>query len=748
MMKDLIKDIAKKTIGESTGRKLFKDFKQLRKQYKDYKQLATLYYNNKVQTPASRGNLQKPHVVNLNANDICNSKCAMCNIWEQKQGFEVSPVQLKEILSDPLFSEVQHIGITGGEPTLREDLPELYKAVIEAIPGIHGLSIITNAIRENDVIERVEQVRELCESYGKNFSMMVSLDGFGETHDKVRGRPGNFNTAINVINHFKHKVPLAIGCTISKVNVWEVDELLYYMRNNEIYGRFRVAEFIKRLYNDNKANVIRNFDADEVYHLQLFFYKLIFTYEKNETYRRTYKSIINILNGGKRLIGCPYQSNGIVLNSRGEIAYCAPKSAIIGNGLAESGQMIYESNLDERTRIRANECDSCIHDYHAPITYEEKRLELDQRYWKKKLSINQLSAVSISDMMVPAKRLVEKGIPQVLIVGWYGTETVGDKAILGGIVDQLNALYQNNFQLVIASIYPFITDRTCQELNLKAHVIETYTADLIAYSKGSDVVIMGGGPLMDLEDLAIPLKAFQYAKKSGNKTIIYGCGLGPLTKSKYINAVKEILNLADEIKLRDNKSINMARSQFEVKKEVTLSGDPAKMYLSRYPKENKESTVLRCYLRDWTHEYAVHLTPVEFELKKIEFERALANYIKQKSVEIGATEIRLENMHNFVVGNDDRDFSRHFISHYFSDWTGAKITYDKYLASVDSIVKVMQNSAHNICMRFHSVVFAHTLNTSFTAVDYTIGGKINNYLSDNNCIERLVNVEELIAKYS
>lgn len=736
-------------IVKSIAQKVAKKFIS-RKQYNIYKGLGQLYYDSKIKPVISKPPLRRPTVVNLNANDICNSKCAMCNIWEQKQGFEVSPAQLEQVLKDPLFSEVKHIGITGGEPTLREDLPLLYEAVIKAIPDIMGLSIITNAIKEKDVIDRIEQVIEMCKSHNKGFSMMVSLDGYGETHDKVRGRPGNFATAINVINHFKAKnIPVSIGSTISKVNAWEADELLYYMKQNDIYGRFRVAEFIKRLYNDNKANVIRNFDEDEIYNLILFFHKLIYTFETNEMYKRTYRSIINILSGGKRLIGCPYQGDGIVLNSRAEIAYCAPKSAIIGNGLTESGQMLYESNLSERERIRENECDNCIHDYHAPITFEERKAELVQDFWKKMISINGSKAQLMPDAFLPAKRLVKKGIPQVLIVGWYGTETVGDKAILGGIIDQLNSLYQNNYQLVIASIFPFITERTCKELNLNAHVIESYTSDLITFSKGSDVVIMGGGPLMDLEDLAIPLRAFQYAKKSGNKTIVYGCGLGPLTKNKYINTVKEILNLADEIKLRDKKSIDMARANFEVKKEVTLSGDPAKIYLSRYPEQhNPSSTILRCYLRDWTHEYAAHLSHEEFLIKKGEFEKSLANYIKQKALEIGATEIRLENMHNFVVGNDDRDFSRHFIDTYFKDNTGVKITYDKYLSSVDTIVRGMQNSAHNVCMRFHSVVFAHTLHTNFTAVDYTVGGKIHNYLSDNECIENLLNIEDLIGRYS
>lgn len=71
----------------------------------------------------------KPHVINLLANDICNSRCAMCLIWKQKRTQELTPVELEQILRDPLFSNVRFVGITGGEPTLRRDLPELFDVV-------------------------------------------------------------------------------------------------------------------------------------------------------------------------------------------------------------------------------------------------------------------------------------------------------------------------------------------------------------------------------------------------------------------------------------------------------------------------------------------------------------------------------------------------------------------------------------------------------------------------------------------
>lgn len=688
------------------------------------------------------------HVVNLNANDICNSKCAMCNIWEQKQGFEMSPGQLNTVLKDQLFSQVKHIGITGGEPTLREDLPQLYEAAIDAIPGIQGLSIITNAIKEKDVISRINKVIEVCKRRGKSFSMMVSLDGYGKTHDRVRGREGNFQSAINVINHFKNKnIPIATGCTISKVNVWEVDELLDYIRENEIYGRFRIAEFIKRLYNDNKADVIRNFDEDEVYHLILFFYKLIFNFEKDETYKRTYKSIINILSGGKRLIGCPYHQYGVVLNSRAELAYCAPKSKIVGDALNQSALGLYKDNIAERNRIMDSDCDYCIHDYHSPITYKELKKELDEQTWQRNIHLNSRNF----NRMYQSVAAINAAKTKVFITGWYGTETVGDKAILAGIIQELKASYGDELDIVISSLYPLITERTLKELDIAAKVVSVYSEEFVAHAKGSDMVIMGGGPLMDLDVLALPLIAFKIAKQSKGKAIVYGCGLGPLTEEKYVSAVKEILNLADDIKLRDEKSVAMAKKWLKKKVPVSLSGDPAKKYLQKFIEEAsqpKPKNVLRCFLREWTYEYSRDLSYDEFLEEKEKFESSLAQFIKQKAAAIGAGEIVLEHMHNFVVGNDDRDFSRHFIKTYFNGDNKIPISYNKYLSTVDSIVYAMQASSHNICMRFHSVLFAHTLNTSFTAIDYTKGGKIFNYLTDNSSVEKMVTVSDLIKNFN
>jgi polysaccharide pyruvyl transferase WcaK-like protein len=546
---------------------------------------------------------------------------------------------------------------------------------------------------------------------------------------------------MNVYTHFTRRgLPVSTGSTISKGNVWDIDDLLQFMKDEHIYGRFRIAEFIKRLYNENKAEVIRNFDDDETYHLILFFYKLLFTFEKDETYRRTYKSIINILAGGERLIGCPYHTKGVVLNSRAELAYCAPKSEIIGNALTASAKQLYTENLSERKRILNENCKTCIHDYHAPITYNEKQTEYNDWYWRNRIRIDSKLTPAEANQ-ISAKRISNK---QIFITGWYGTETVGDKAILAGIINELNAQFPDA-SYVVSSLYPLITERTMKELGILSTVIPVYSPDFVAYTKGSDLVIMGGGPLMDLEELALPLTAFKLAKSDGIQTMIFGCGIGPLFNKKFELATKKILELADVIKLRDQKSVDIATRWTHGKKNITLSGDPAKVYLNAKYAELQVpvKNILTCYLRDWTHEYAANLTEEDFLAQKEKMEAGLAQLIKQRAKTFGVEQIVLDHMHNFVVGNDDRDFSRYFIKKYFHD-SEIPVTYNRKLSTIDSIVNAMKSSKHNICMRFHSVVFAHTLGADFTAFDYTLGGKILNYLTDNDQLQRMVTVNDII----
>ena len=682
-----------------------------------------------------------PTVINLNATDICDSHCVMCNIWKREKEYEFSDVELKRILNDKLFKNVEHVGITGGEPTLRNDLPGVYRAVLESLPKLKGVSIITNAIRSQETIDLILEINKICQHYNKIFSVMVSLDGVEEIHDIIRGTPGNFNSAMSVLMYLKNNttIPVSIGCTISKGNVWYIDELLDFMIEHKIYGRFRIAEFIKRLYNEANKKSIRNFTNEEKYHLQLFFKKLLVKFETNETYKRTYESIINMLGGGVRLIGCPYQREGVVLNSKGELSYCAPKSDIIGNALEVSAYKLYKNNLTHRSEIFKNYCKDCIHDYHYKITNNEIRILLKQKILNRLFDTSKPNRVIWASKLIPA--IYNKLTYQIMIVGWYGTETVGDKAILGGIINEYKKRY-DNLSVIISSIYPFVTKNTLRELEISALVISHKSMEFIKYSKSSDEIIMGGGPLMNIDEIYIPFNAFTIASAHNKKTIIYGCGIGPIS-GRYLEMLKRIINITDKITLRDSGSVRYLRTIFP-NIDASVTKDPSIKFVQETEKKITpvKENILSCFLREWTREYTL-FTNEDFILKRQNFEKALAKIIIDKATKLKVDKIRLCHMHNFVIGNDDRDFSRRFIKEYFQG-ENISIEYDNRLSTVAGIIGQMKASQFNICMRYHSVVFAETLNTDYIAIDYTNGGKIKGFLEDNNKLGRMISINDFI----
>lgn len=679
-------------------------------------------------------------VINYQVNNCCNSKCVMCNVWKQNDMEYLSIDQFKRILAYPLFQKVEHIGITGGEPTLVDDLPEYFRVAINTLPNLQGLSTITNSLLPQKVISSIKEINELCVANQKDFSVMISLDGVDVIHDNNRGVKGSFNKVQRVVEFLKDmNISFSTGTTITKINVWNLDELLLFLREKDIYGRFRIAEFINRLDNSSNTENIRNFSDDERYQLLLFFSKLEHTYEHNEGVNNTYRNIRNMLSGGVRLIGCPYKDKVAVnLDCHGGLAYCAPKSNIIGNLLQKSASCLYNNNLEHLEYIKKNHCNACIHDYHSSPSLEMVEKIDEEKYWRQFFTVKKF--MEHKDSLVITKRFEKSDVYKVLIVGWYGTETVGDKAILGGILEQYKAkLPQATF--IISSLYPFVTERTIQELKIDAQIVPVFSSDFFAWASVVNEVVIGGGPLMELEELSLLLWAFYLGKKNNARTIVFGCGIGPLYTEEKINAVTEILGLSDEIYLRDEESINTG-NRLIGRSDIKNIGDPAVGFLKRnyLNIKVKEKAGLACFLRELTAEYRGNKSIEEFCEYKQKFEEALALNIINFCDQNGLIP-NFYSMHNFVIGNDDRDFNLEFTRKYFSN---REFYVENKLSTVDSIVQAMRSSKINLCMRFHSVVFANTLNTDFVAIDYTSGGKIHGYLSDERKAESMVTLDSIV----
>lgn len=116
---------------------------------------------------------------------------------------------------------------------------------------------------------------------------------------------------------------------------------------------------------------------------------------------------------------------------------------------------------------------------------------------------------------------------KILVLGWYGTETVGDRAILAGLFSFFNKSF-SHFEIQLGSLYPFFTERTLLEdygfynvaikKNLEVSIFDsTKPKELDKAIAKSDLILMGGGPLMDLSQLYMIEYAFKRAKTCDKK---------------------------------------------------------------------------------------------------------------------------------------------------------------------------------------------------------------------------------------
>ncbi|MBR8827031.1 MAG: polysaccharide pyruvyl transferase family protein [Gomphosphaeria aponina SAG 52.96 = DSM 107014] len=704
---------------------------------------------------------QKPTTINMLVNDVCNSRCQMCLIWQQKKDKELTPDELAEILSDGLFSEIKYIGVSGGEPTLRTDLAEIYRVICKKKPKITGTGIITNGIIHDTVKQRILDAAEICRSYGVEFNVMVSLDGIGEVHDTVRGRKNNFDSAIALLKFFHEEtdIPTSFGCTITSSNALYVDELLDYAKLSGLYGRFRVAEYIERLYNSGQTEFIRSFDEKTLYHLGLFFFRVEHDFEQNSTFQKTYRNIRGMLVENKpRLIGCPYQSTAVVLTSKGELLYCSPKSPSIGSTLEFSAEQLYFSNLDKRKEIIDKDCSNCTHDYHEPVTLKERLLYYIKRRRRHKYNCSNLLnlATKLTKLERGLINLDHLSSKNVLIVGWYGTETVGDKAILWSVINDLRRRNNPPEKIYLASLYPFVSNWTVKEMSLEEiSVIETYSQEFEKVCKQIDEVVVGGGPLMDIEPLNHILYSFIIANKSGAITRIEGCGIGPLELSLYTKVVSEIIRLADHITLRDQASAQRSTRDFSGKKLVTVIPDPATNYVQFIKSSGDLDTNIpplgtakniSCFLREWGEDYIGNLSREEYILTKYRFEEQIAEFLLTLADNYSAN-IHLLPMHSFSVGGDDRIFNRKLATNLSNLLTErhlkTQVSFARETVSPQKILQSMYSSKFNICMRFHSVLFAETLGVPYIAIDYTNGGKIKAFLEEKGKLDRLISLADI-----
>ncbi len=158
----------------------------------------------------------------------CNLQCAMCPFWRRQDERLLSVDDEVRMMEALVRAGVSFLGFEGGEPLLRRDLPEI---LAESHRRFHT-SLVTNGWLLRNRIDDLAPHLDL---------LFVSLDGIGDLHDRLRGIPGSFATAVDGIRAVRGRVPVAISSTLTSENLDDAEPMVALARRLGVGVTFQVA---------------------------------------------------------------------------------------------------------------------------------------------------------------------------------------------------------------------------------------------------------------------------------------------------------------------------------------------------------------------------------------------------------------------------------------------------------------------------------------------------------------------------
>ncbi len=317
----------------------------------------------------SRMKAIRPTVLIYNCTFVCDARCEMCHNW--KHGDRKSDMSLEELdqaMAHPFWGAVENLNISGGEPTTRNDLPEMVELFSKRLPRLRKLGINTTGLTPHRAIPMLTRIVEFLAARGVLVSIRVSLDGVGDIHDQVRHVKSGFDKALKTVEAMQAlaaRTPsfqFGLAATIFATNLEDAENLLAWARARDLDIVFNMLRFTDNMLNNKELESTIGFGNREEQYMRKFFLDRV--HEESVLSGQSFMYLHYadmIANGYHRTMPCPFQNQGLLLNPNGDLFYCE-NSNRIGNVRDDEAEKIYfeTANLAHREAIKEKVCGTCL----------------------------------------------------------------------------------------------------------------------------------------------------------------------------------------------------------------------------------------------------------------------------------------------------------------------------------------------------------------------------------------------------
>lgn len=135
----------------------------------------------------------KPDSLTVVLTNRCNSKCMMCNYWQNKETEDLGLTDIIRVFKEAKEAGVKAVTLYGGEPLIRKDIFEIVRLAKE---NGFKVGIITNALLLDE-----RMAGQIAES-GTD-SVTISMDAGEGLNDEIRGVTGAFEKSLKAIFYLK-----------------------------------------------------------------------------------------------------------------------------------------------------------------------------------------------------------------------------------------------------------------------------------------------------------------------------------------------------------------------------------------------------------------------------------------------------------------------------------------------------------------------------------------------------------------
>ncbi len=267
----------------------------------------------------------------------------MCYIWKNPThpNFEIDMATLEK-----LPSNFDYLNITGGEPTLRQDLMQICDLLN---PKTKTLEISTNGLHPEKLVPIIKKY--------PNIKVRISVEGFEATNDTIRGEKNGFKKKLETMQLLIEAggTDLGFATTFQDENIHEVVGMFHMAKKMNVELATSALHNAFQFHKNDNHIYERRTVAKKIEELIV---EMLRTWSIKNWFRGYLNlGLIEKVLGHDRLHACTQGTDNVFLDPWGDVYACNVRNDLwMGNLRKQTWDEIYQGPLAKEIRAKVAGC--------------------------------------------------------------------------------------------------------------------------------------------------------------------------------------------------------------------------------------------------------------------------------------------------------------------------------------------------------------------------------------------------------